>query len=80
MDRGIVTNTNTSDMSTSTNIDTVTNVTVSIGAAPHSSRISKKVISGFAKLVLVTAQFFFYEHLSLPDNSETLNLITVINL
>ena len=35
MDRGIVTNTNTNDMSTSTNIDTVTNVTVSIGAAPQ---------------------------------------------
>ena len=42
MDRGIVTNTNISDISTSDlNIDTVTNVTVSIGAAPHFSRISK---------------------------------------
>jgi hypothetical protein len=39
MDRGIVTNTNTSDMSTSdTGIDTVTNVTVSIGAAPQTEK------------------------------------------
>jgi hypothetical protein len=39
MDRGIVTNTNTSDMSTSNlNIDTVTNVTVSIGAAPQTEK------------------------------------------
>jgi hypothetical protein len=39
MDRGIVTNTNTSDISTSDlNIDTVTNVTVSIGAAPQTEK------------------------------------------
>ena len=38
-------------------IYTVTNVTVYIEAAPHSSRISKKVISGFTKLVLAAAQF-----------------------
>jgi hypothetical protein len=39
MDRGIVTNTNTSDISTSdTGIDTVTNVTVSIGAAPQTEK------------------------------------------
>ena len=58
MDRGIVTNTNTSDMSTRVkSIYTVTNVTVYIEAAPHSSRISKKVISGFTKLVLAAAQF-----------------------
>ena len=39
MDRGIVTNTNTSDMSTRVkNIDTVTNVTVSIEAAPQTEK------------------------------------------
>ena len=39
MDRGIVTNTNISDISTSDlNIDTVTNVTVSIGAAPQTEK------------------------------------------
>ena len=38
IDSGTVTNTNTSDMSTSTNIDTVTNVTVSIGAAPQKEK------------------------------------------
>jgi hypothetical protein len=39
MDRGIVTNTNTSDMSTRVkSIDTVTNVTVSIEAAPQTEK------------------------------------------
>jgi hypothetical protein len=38
IDSGTVTNTNTSDISTSTNIDTVTNVTVSIGAAPQKEK------------------------------------------
>jgi hypothetical protein len=57
MDRGTVTNTNTSDISTSDlNIYTVTNVTVYIGAAPHSSQILIKVNLRSYQIIVATAQ------------------------
>ena len=43
--RGTVANTNTSDMSTSTNIDTVTNVTVSIESQQAATQTEKKRVS-----------------------------------